>query len=188
MHIWVKNAIVEILKFLPSQSWGLRNYLRVAREQVFRVCRRINEGKLAFALKLKKYSQRYHSLRVTKNKLNRNDTTNHYITPPPKTASELDRASDTGSVKKCNSAIRLKQCVWKQLLYYLGSRDVNQSVRNKFALLKSTKRLDSYGYLQREEILDRTVTSKNREQAHKLLIEACDELIADLSKDLGGAA
>lgn len=108
--------------------------------------------------------------------------------PPPEKHSKLDTASNTASLKKNNSAARLKQRVWKQLFCYLNSREVNQSARNKLALLNSIRKLNSYGYLQREAILDRTVASKNREQAHKLLIEACNELVADLSEDLGGAA
>lgn len=108
--------------------------------------------------------------------------------PPSQTCSKLDTASNTASLKKNNSAAKLKQRVWKQLFCFLNSREVNQADSNKIALLKSIRKQNNYGYLQREEILDRTVVSKNREQAHKLLVEACNELITNLSEDLGGAA
>lgn len=111
------------------------------------------------------------------------------IPPPPiETRSKLDTASNTGSLKKNNSAIRLKRRVWKQLFCFLNSREVNQADSNKIALLKSIRKQNNYGHLQREEILGKTVTPKNREQAHKLLIEACDKLISDFSRSLGGAA
>lgn len=110
------------------------------------------------------------------------------IPPPPiKSGSNLVPASNTSFVNNCNSATRLKRRVWKALFFYINSHG-SLSNRSQVALLRGILHQGKDRNIEREKILSGSNTGDKWGQAEQILIEACNELIADLSEDLGGAA
>lgn len=196
MHIWVNNAIVETLRFLPSQSCGLRKYTSLVKCSYSEYLNELMRDK-QFTLTFQENRLRcFESPQATQIKHVTNATTKHCIAPPPKKRHRTDTTrllarKNTKKHREIEANLRVKR--W--LLRYL--HEINRLANPRLSLVTLQQILkpnDPCGLHHRERILKyvpQIYKSQKRERLLKVTAELLDQLHKDISEnleDLGGAA